>query len=41
LTTPSGYSGVVDEVRVRSLGGSMTVNGAGWILDDITFANAP
>jgi hypothetical protein len=37
----SGYSGVVDEVRVRSFGSSMTANGSTWIIDDIAFANAP
>jgi hypothetical protein len=34
---PSGYAGQVDEVRVRSLGGSMTTQGSAWVIDDITF----
>jgi hypothetical protein len=33
----SGYGGLVDEVRVRSLGASMTGGGAAWIMDDVTF----
>jgi hypothetical protein len=34
---PSGYSGLVDEVRVRSLGSTITPQGSTWIIDDITF----
>ena len=34
----SGYTGLVDEVRVRSLGGSMTAQGSGWIMDNLVFA---
>jgi uncharacterized repeat protein (TIGR01451 family) len=36
---PSGYAGVVDEVRVISNGNSMSQAGALWIMDDVTFAN--
>jgi hypothetical protein len=34
---PSGYSGSVDEVRVRSLGGTIIANGSTWVMDDVTF----
>jgi hypothetical protein len=33
----SGYAGLVDEVRVRSLGGSMSPQGSFWIMDNILF----
>jgi hypothetical protein len=33
----SGHSGTVDEVRVRSLGASMTAQGAAWAVDNFTF----
>ncbi len=36
---PSGYTGVVDEVRVRSLGQSMTPAGGTWIMDDVILGN--
>jgi hypothetical protein len=36
---PSGYSGLVDEVRVRALGNSMTGAGSPWIMDDVTFGS--
>ena len=36
---PSGYTGLVDEVRVRSLGPSMTPIGSAWIMDDVIFGN--
>src|SRR4029453_11353801 len=36
---PSGYAGLVDEVRVISLGNSMLSIGSVWIMDDVTFAN--
>jgi hypothetical protein len=36
---PSGFLGIVDEVRVRSLGSTMTVNGSAWIIDDLLFGN--
>ena len=31
---------MVDEVRVRSLGASMTGAGSAWLMDDVTFADA-
>ena len=34
---PSNYAGLVDEVRVRSLGSSMTTVGSGWFMDDVMF----
>ena len=34
---PSGYAGLVDEVRVRSLDGSMTPTGSAWVMDNLTF----
>lgn len=36
---PSGYAGLVDEVRVRSLGASMTGGGAAWVMDNVTFGS--
>jgi hypothetical protein len=38
---PSGYAGPVDEVRVRSLGNSMTALGSAWIMDDVSFGASP
>ena len=34
---PSGYGGLVDEVRVRSLGSTIVAAGSTWVMDDITF----
>src|SRR5262249_41636546 len=38
---PSGYNGLVDEVRVIALGTSMTAAGSPWIMDDVSFADGP
>jgi hypothetical protein len=35
----SGYAGPVDEVRVRSLGASMTGAGSAWMMDNVTFGS--
>lgn len=35
---PSGHGGLVDEVRVRATTG---LSGGGWIMDDVTFDDAP
>jgi hypothetical protein len=33
----SGYGGLVDEVRVRTIGPLMTGGGSAWIMDNVTF----
>jgi MBG domain (YGX type)/Cep192 domain 4 len=37
---PSGYTGLVDEIHVRSLGASITGLGAAWVMDDLVFGRA-
>ncbi|HEU4687149.1 MAG TPA: Calx-beta domain-containing protein, partial [Vicinamibacterales bacterium] len=37
----SGYSGLVDEVRVRCLGGACIPTSSFWVMDDVTFGVSP
>src|SRR5262249_2426008 len=37
---PSGYTGLIDEIRVRSLGASMTPIGGAWVMDNMIFGRA-